>query len=176
MRDKKDVTILAGAQDIPDERETQRFAIHRIKMAEAAVADMINGNKEMVMNELLSSNHALRIIAGDAQMRWEVAITPKDAKEVLKIHGGATLLYGSESKMKVEEVLKHSKLISNQESTGTTAAEKNEATQQSQQQAQAEQPTQQQQKFTGFRSNGNSRGCNKKFFQQSAFFANWGMH
>jgi hypothetical protein len=82
-------------------------------MIEAAMADMIMGNKEMVMNELLSTNLALRIIVGYAQMRWEVVIAPKDAKEVLKTGGGATLLYGSESKKKVEEVLKHSKLIAN---------------------------------------------------------------
>ncbi|KAA6324438.1 MAG: hypothetical protein EZS28_054188 [Streblomastix strix] len=109
-------------------------------------------------------------------MRREVAIAPKDAKEVLKTGGGATLLYGSESKKKVEEVLKHSKLIANQESTGTTTANKSEATQQTQQQAQAVQPVQQQQKFTGFRANGNGKGWNNRFFQQPATFANWGMN
>ncbi|KAA6387218.1 MAG: hypothetical protein EZS28_017253 [Streblomastix strix] len=134
VSDEKDAAILAGAQDLRDERETQRFAIHGIKMTEAAMTDMIMGSKKMVMNELLSTNHALRIIAGDAQIQREVAIAPKDAKEVLQTGGGATLLYGSESKKKVEEVLKHSKLIANLESSGTTAAGKNEATQQSQQQ------------------------------------------
>ncbi|KAA6376490.1 MAG: hypothetical protein EZS28_027982, partial [Streblomastix strix] len=143
MRDEKDTAILAGAQNLPDERETQRFAIHGIKMTEAAMADMIMGNKEMVMNKLLSTNHTLRIIAGDAQMQREVAIALKDAKEVLKTCGGATLLYGSESKKKIEEVIKYSKLIANQESTGTTTAGKNEATQQSQRQAQAQRLEQQ---------------------------------
>ncbi|KAA6395789.1 MAG: hypothetical protein EZS28_008684 [Streblomastix strix] len=96
---------------------------------EATMADMIIGNKEMVMNELLSTNHALRIIAGDAQMRRKVVIATKDAKEVLKTSGGATLLYWSESKKKVEEVLKHSKLIANQENAGTATAGKSEAMQ-----------------------------------------------
>ncbi|KAA6359208.1 MAG: hypothetical protein EZS28_045264 [Streblomastix strix] len=119
VSDENDAAILAGAQDLPDDRETQRIAIHGITMTEAAMADKIMGNKELVMNELLSTNHALRIIAGDTEIRQGVAIAPSDAKEVLKTCGGATLLYGSESKKKVEEVLKHSKLIANQESTGT---------------------------------------------------------
>ncbi|KAA6368804.1 MAG: hypothetical protein EZS28_035671 [Streblomastix strix] len=176
MRDGRDAAILAGAQDLLDEREIQRFAIHGIKMTEAAMADMIMGNKEMVMNELLSTNHALRIIAGDAQMQREVVIAPKDTKEVLKTGGGATLQYGSESKKKGEEVLKHSKLIANQVSTGTKTAEKSEITQQTQLQAQEVQSAQQQQKFTGFRSNGNGKGWNNRFFQQPATFANWGMN
>lgn len=67
----------------------------------------------MVKNELLSTNHALRIIAGDAHMRWGVAIAPKDAKDVLETSGSATLLYENKSKKKVEKVLKHSKLIAN---------------------------------------------------------------
>ncbi|KAA6393803.1 MAG: hypothetical protein EZS28_010669 [Streblomastix strix] len=71
MRDEKDVAIIAGALDLPDERETQRFAIHGIKMTEAAMADINMINREMVMNELLSTNHALRIIASDAQNEAE---------------------------------------------------------------------------------------------------------
>ncbi|KAA6370216.1 MAG: hypothetical protein EZS28_034257 [Streblomastix strix] len=172
VRDERDVAILAGALDLLDEHETQRFAINGIKMTKTAMADMIIGNKEMVMNESLSTNHALRIIAGDAQMQREVVIAPNDAKEVLKTDGGATLLYGCESKKKVEEVLKHSKLIANQESTGSTTAGKSEAIQQTQRQMQAIQPVQKQQKFTGFRSNVNGKGCNKRFFQQPATFAN----
>ncbi|KAA6383964.1 MAG: hypothetical protein EZS28_020507 [Streblomastix strix] len=100
---RKDAAILADALDLLDEREAQRFAFHIIKMTAAAMAGMIMLNTQMLMNGLLSTNHALHIIAGDAQMRWEVAISPQDTKEVLKIIGGATLLYGSESKKKVEE-------------------------------------------------------------------------
>ncbi|KAA6368127.1 MAG: hypothetical protein EZS28_036345 [Streblomastix strix] len=122
-------------------------------MTEAAMEDMIMSNKEKVMNEFLATNHALRIIASNEQIQREVAIAPKDAKEVQKTSGGASLLYGSKSKKKVEVVLKHSKLIANQESTGNATAGKSNATQLSQQQVQAVFPTQQQQKFTGFRSN-----------------------
>ncbi|KAA6384347.1 MAG: hypothetical protein EZS28_020127, partial [Streblomastix strix] len=98
VKDEKDAPILTGALDLPDERETQRIAINDIQKTEAAMADMIIGNCEKLMNELLSMNHALHIIAGDARMRREVVIAPEDAKEVLKISGGAKLLHGSESK------------------------------------------------------------------------------
>ncbi|KAA6371676.1 MAG: hypothetical protein EZS28_032798 [Streblomastix strix] len=152
VRDEKDASILMGALDLLDERETQRFAIHSIQMTEAAMADMI---------------------MGDIQMRLEVVIASKDTMEVLKTNGSATLLYGSESKKNVKEVFNSSKLIANQESTGITTAGKSEAAQQSQQQVQAIQPTQQKQKFTGFRTNGNGSGWNNKFFQQPATFANW---
>ncbi|KAA6398325.1 MAG: hypothetical protein EZS28_006146 [Streblomastix strix] len=140
------------------------------------MADMIMGNKEMVMIELFSTNHALHIIAGDAKMLREEATAPKDAKENLKTDVGVTLLHRSESKKKVEKILRHSKLIANQESTGTTTAGKGEATQQTQRQAQAVQPFQQQQKFAGFRSNSNGKGWNNRFFKQPATFVNWGMN
>ncbi|KAA6323735.1 MAG: hypothetical protein EZS28_054279, partial [Streblomastix strix] len=81
-----------------------------------------------------------------------------------------------ESKKKVVEVLQHSKLIANQESMGTTTIGKSEATQQSSQQAQAIQSAQQLQKFAGFRSNGNWKGWNNRFFQQPAPFANCGIN
>ncbi|KAA6403404.1 MAG: hypothetical protein EZS28_001066 [Streblomastix strix] len=47
---------------------------------------------------------------------------------------------------------------------------KSEATLSSQQQVQAVQLTQQQQKFTGLRSNGNGRGWNNRFFQLPSLF------
>ncbi|KAA6328841.1 MAG: hypothetical protein EZS28_053674 [Streblomastix strix] len=149
-----------------------RFVIHSIMMTVAAMAELIMDNREMLMNEFLSTNHVSHIIAGNVQMRFEVVTAPKDAKEGLKTTEGATLLYGSELKKKIEEELKYSKLIINQESTGTTTTRKSEATQQSQQQVQAIQPTHQQQMFTGLRSNGNDKGWNNKFFEQPATFAN----
>lgn len=79
-----DAAILAGELDLPDERETQIFAIHCIKMTETIVADIIMSNRGMVTSELLSTNHALRIVTGVAQMRREVAIAPKDDTDVLK--------------------------------------------------------------------------------------------
>ncbi|KAA6376307.1 MAG: hypothetical protein EZS28_028165 [Streblomastix strix] len=84
VRNEMDAAILAGELDLPDERETQIFAIHCIKMTETIVADIIMSNRGMVTSELLSTNHALRIVTGVAQMRREVAIAPKDDTDVLK--------------------------------------------------------------------------------------------
>ncbi|KAA6353452.1 MAG: hypothetical protein EZS28_051020 [Streblomastix strix] len=93
------------AGDLTDERENYKVEIDGIMVIEAAMEDMYMGNGMMLMNELLSTIHALRIIAGDAQIQRQVAIALKDATEVLKTGGGATLLYGSESKKNVKEVL-----------------------------------------------------------------------
>jgi hypothetical protein len=43
------------------------MAIHGIKMTEAGIAQLIYDDKKGVMNSLLSANHAMRIIGGDAQ-------------------------------------------------------------------------------------------------------------
>ncbi|KAA6370932.1 MAG: hypothetical protein EZS28_033540 [Streblomastix strix] len=92
VRDEKDAVILAGAQDLSDERETQRFSIIGINMTQAVQTNMIMDNMVMVMSELLSTKYTLYIIAGVAQLRRKVIIAPNDSKEVLKIGRVATLL------------------------------------------------------------------------------------
>ncbi|KAA6364734.1 MAG: hypothetical protein EZS28_039741, partial [Streblomastix strix] len=117
---EKDAPVLAGTNDLQDERQTQVMAIHGIKMTEAGIAQLIYDDKKGVMNSLLSANHAMRIIAGDAQQRRELAIVPQIAREVLKSGGGVTTLLGDESRKKVEDVMKHAKLITTKENTPST--------------------------------------------------------
>ncbi|KAA6365867.1 MAG: hypothetical protein EZS28_038606 [Streblomastix strix] len=117
---EKGAPVLAGTNDLQDERQTQVIAIHRIKMTKAGITQLIYDDKRGVMNSLPSPNHAMRIIAGDAQQRQELAIVPQIAREVLKSGGGVTTLLGYESRKKVEDVMKHAKLISTKENTLST--------------------------------------------------------
>ncbi|KAA6391626.1 MAG: hypothetical protein EZS28_012845, partial [Streblomastix strix] len=92
--DQKDAVIFSVSINLSDKHEIQKFAIHGIRITEAAMADMVMGFREMVKTDQLSTNHVLRIFAGDDQMRRDVAITSKYAKQVLMTGGVATLLQG----------------------------------------------------------------------------------
>ncbi|KAA6392243.1 MAG: hypothetical protein EZS28_012229 [Streblomastix strix] len=105
MKDEKDAAILADALEFTDEPEMQWLAIYFFMKTETSMADMIMGNREMAMTELLSSNHALQIFVVDSKMRREIAIAPKDAQEVLKTGGGATLLYCHSWKQYVDAII-----------------------------------------------------------------------
>ncbi|KAA6403405.1 MAG: hypothetical protein EZS28_001067 [Streblomastix strix] len=81
VKDEMDDDIFACARDQSNGCETQRFVIHSIMTTDAALADMIMGNKEMAMNELSSTILAPRTVAGEAQLWREVAIFPKYVME-----------------------------------------------------------------------------------------------
>ncbi|KAA6360092.1 MAG: hypothetical protein EZS28_044381 [Streblomastix strix] len=110
LHEDKQIAELAGANDLPNERETQIFAVHSQKMIEAAIMQLIGGDREGTLNSLLSAHHACRIVAGDAQKRREMAVVNEDVRKVLETGGGVTLLLGNESKSIANEVLKNQKL------------------------------------------------------------------
>ncbi|KAA6390810.1 MAG: hypothetical protein EZS28_013664 [Streblomastix strix] len=58
IHEDKQNTELADANDLPNERETQIFAVHSQKMIEAAIMQLIGEDKEKTLNLLLSEHHA----------------------------------------------------------------------------------------------------------------------
>lgn len=66
LHEHKQAPILVGDIDTPFERQTQMFAIHRIKRLEAGIVQLSSNNKEMYMNSILYTYYALRIVAGDS--------------------------------------------------------------------------------------------------------------
>ncbi|KAA6387793.1 MAG: hypothetical protein EZS28_016686 [Streblomastix strix] len=79
-------------------------------MIEAAIKQLIGGDREGTLNQLLYAHHVCRIVAGDAQKRREMAVVNEDVRKVLETGGGVTLLLGNESKSIANEVLKNQKL------------------------------------------------------------------
>ncbi|KAA6379609.1 MAG: hypothetical protein EZS28_024864 [Streblomastix strix] len=95
------VKQLADIFNIPWVRETSILAVEIQKLCTAGNEALIANKKEIMMNDLLTTYHMAKVMAGDSQQRRKIAVAPPGTKAVLSGNAGLSELLGEESRKKV---------------------------------------------------------------------------
>ncbi|KAA6377168.1 MAG: hypothetical protein EZS28_027304, partial [Streblomastix strix] len=101
-----------GASDAEEEVETEQFAVLVQHSLVAATAALVQGDFQAAQQFILTSHHAARIIASEAQRRREMALINPEFRSALGKEGDAFGVISKESVEKIKELHQIKKLIS----------------------------------------------------------------